>query len=57
VYVVSSSSETLRIWSPGGPTIATTRSDGSFSLAKVPEPCSIGLLALGGLALIWLRRR
>lgn len=53
VYVVSSSSETLRVWSPGGDWIATTSSDGGFTL--IPEPASLVLLALGGLAL--LRRR
>ena len=53
VYVMSSSSETLRIWSPGGDWLATTSSDGSFVL--IPEPASLVLLALGGLAL--LRRR
>ncbi len=53
VYVMSSSSETLRIWSPGGDWIATTSSDGGFVL--IPEPASLVLLALGGLAL--LRRR
>ncbi|MBN1851723.1 MAG: PEP-CTERM sorting domain-containing protein [Pirellulales bacterium] len=56
VYVVSNSTETLRIWSPGGNWIATTGSDGSFTLA-VPEPSTIWLLVLSGLALIWFRRR
>jgi hypothetical protein len=53
VYVVSSSSETLRVWEPGGDWLAITGSDGTFTL--VPEPASLVLLALGGLAL--LRRR
>ena len=53
VYVMSSSTETLRIWSPGGSWTATTSSDGGFTL--IPEPASLVLLALGGLAL--LRRR
>jgi hypothetical protein len=35
IYVVSNSSETLRIWSPGGNRFAVTGSDGDFSL---PEP-------------------
>ena len=55
IYAVSSSSETLRIYSPGGYTIATTGSDGSFAL--VPEPSVAALLALGGLTLGSLRRR
>ena len=52
LYVVSSSTETLKIWSPGGQTVAITGSDGSFRL--IPEPDSLVLLLLGGLA---LRRR
>ncbi len=51
LYVVSNSSETLRIWSPGGDWLAITRSDGTFSL--LPEPASMLLLALG----LLLRRR
>lgn len=47
VYVVGRTSETLRIWSPGGNFVATTGSDGTFSLAPsgalaaVPEPSAI----------------
>lgn len=37
LYVVSSSSETLRIYSPGGYTIATTTSDANFDLWTQPE--------------------
>ena len=45
--------EWARFWSPGGDWLATTSSCGEFTL--VPEPASLTLLALGGLAL--LRRR
>jgi len=55
IYVVNSSSETLRIYSPGGDWIATTGSDGTFSLVEVPEPATLSLLAVGGL--VALRRR
>ncbi|NLE59461.1 MAG: PEP-CTERM sorting domain-containing protein, partial [Planctomycetes bacterium] len=54
LYVVSSSSETLRIYSPGGDWLAITGSDGSFAL--IPEPAAIVLLALGGLACLRRRR-
>jgi hypothetical protein len=56
LYVVSSSSETLRIWSPGGQTAAITGSDGSFQVVVVPEPASLVLLILGSLALLHRRR-
>ncbi len=54
-YIVSNTTETLRIWSPGGDWVAITGSDGSFSL--IPEPTTLGLLMLGGLALVRRRRR
>jgi hypothetical protein len=38
LYVVSSGAELLRVWSPGGTTTATTRSDGTFSVDVVPVP-------------------
>jgi hypothetical protein len=38
LYVVSSGAELLRVWSPGGDTTATTRSDGSFSVDVVAVP-------------------
>ncbi len=37
IYVVSPSSETLRIYSAGGLTIATTKSDGTFNLYRPAE--------------------
>jgi len=52
LYAVSNSSETLRIYSPGGDWLAITDSSGWFLL--VPEPVSLLLLGLGALA---LRRR
>lgn len=61
VYVTSNTTETLRIWSPGGDSVAVTRSDGTFelnpaALAAVPEPGSAVLL-LVGLAGSFLARR
>jgi len=53
LYVVSSSSETLRIYSPGGNWLATTGSDGTFAL--VPEPATL-ILLVAGMALIRRRR-
>ncbi|MEY2408745.1 MAG: hypothetical protein QOF48_1415 [Verrucomicrobiota bacterium] len=38
IYVVSSGAERLRVWSPGGNTRATTRSDGTFSFVEVTPP-------------------
>ncbi len=54
IYTVSNSSETLRIFSPGGNTVATTGSDGSFSV--VPEPASALLMVLGGIAMGYRHR-
>lgn len=53
IYAVSRGAETLRIFSPGGDTVAVTGSDGSFVLnpplafSAVPEPGSIALCLLG----------
>jgi len=57
IYVVSSSSETLRIYSPGGTWVTALGSDGAFSATMIPEPTTLGLLALGGLAFLALRGR
>ena len=55
LYAVSSSDEVLRVFSPGGHTVASTFSDGTFAL--VPEPATMVLLGLGGLAILLRRRR
>ena len=57
LYTVSNSSETLRIYSPGGDWETLLGSDGTFSATIVPEPSMLSLLALGGLALVLRRRR
>lgn len=54
VYAASSSIELLRIFTPGGEWVATTGSDGSFCV--IPEPASLALLGLSGLALLRRRR-
>lgn len=57
LVIVNSSSEYARYFSPGGYTEATTTWDGSqWTFGVIPEPGSISLLVLGGLALL-LRRR
>lgn len=38
LYVTSSGVELLRVWSPGGDTTATTRSDGTFSIDVIAVP-------------------
>ena len=38
LYAISSGSELLRVWSPGGETTATTGSDGSFTVDTVQLP-------------------
>jgi len=67
VYVGDANSEELTVWSPGGATLATTRSNGTFSLtalpgtgvglAGVPEPSSMLLAVLGMLLASVVRRR
>jgi hypothetical protein len=58
LYVGNRSTERLRVWSPGGNSIWTSGSDGSFvaDLAPIPEPGSLALLSLGGLFLARRRR-
>jgi Dockerin type I domain len=62
VYAVSRSTETLKIYSPGGDFVATTGSDGSFSLlpgalaagTAVPEPSTLlSWLALSVITLVY----
>ncbi len=55
LVIVNSSSEYARYWSPGGEWETVFGSDGTFSVAQIPEPAAIVLLALGGL--LCLRRR
>lgn len=66
VYVGDNISERLNVFSPGGATLATTRSDGTFSLgtpalahaqlfAEVPEPSALALAAVG-MVLVSARR-
>ena len=55
VYTVNRSAERLRVYSPGGDTVATTTSAGTFSLssaaeavaAAVPEPSSLLMVMIG----------
>jgi len=57
LVTVDNSVEWARFWSPGGYTEATTAWDGTqWTFTVIPEPSSLSLLALGGLALL-LRRR
>jgi hypothetical protein len=55
IVTVDNSVEWARAWSPGGNTEYATGSDGSFAL--VPEPATMVLLGLGGLAATLRRRR
>ena len=58
LYVVNRTAERLVVWSPGGESIATTFSDGSFTvLTVVPEPAVVGLVGMGGLLALARRRR
>lgn len=60
LVVVNSSSEYARFWSPGTDAgyywQSIFGSDGTFSVNQIPEPGTLSLLALGGLAFL-LRRR
>ncbi len=57
LVVVDSTDEYARYWSPGGAWETRFGSDGTFSVTQVPEPTTLSLLALGGLALMLRRRR
>ena len=57
LVVVDSTVEYARYWSPGGTWETVYGSDGTFSATLVPEPTTLGLLALGGLALLLRWRR
>jgi hypothetical protein len=65
VYVGDANSERLKVYSPGGATLATTRSNGTFSLGpasgdllagEVPEPTAVTLAMLGMLLAVGCRR-
>ena len=55
IYITNHGKETLEVYSPGGNTIATTSSNGTFDLQNVagsgagvvPEPCAGVLMAVG----------
>jgi hypothetical protein len=55
LVIVNSSSEYARFWSPGGWWETLYGSDGTFAI--IPEPTTLSLLGLGGLALLLHRRR
>jgi hypothetical protein len=57
LVVVDSTVEYARYWSPGGAWQSVYGSDGTFSVTQVPEPTTLSLLALGGLAFLLRRRR
>ena len=54
LITVDNTVEQARFWSKGGDWMTILRSDGTF--AVVPEPASLSLLVLGGLALLRRRR-
>lgn len=56
LYTLSSGDQLLSVFSPGGGSLATTGSDGSFIIV-VPEPSTYALGLLGFGALLFARRR
>jgi sugar lactone lactonase YvrE len=57
LYAVSSGDGMMRVLSPGGATEWITSFDGTNYSFAVPEPGSLALLGIGGIALLQRRRR
>jgi hypothetical protein len=67
IYIGNSDVEWVRVFSPGGATVATTRSNGTFDVmpyspgagqgtAAVPEPSSVALVVLAFGLMVAARR-
>lgn len=57
LYATNRSAERLLVFSPGNDSVATTFSDGRFTVSVVPEPAVAGLAGMAGLAALGRRRR